>query len=171
MTYIKALIIIFATLFALTGCDNGDDDTRTYSESDIWGVWEAAKVPAPGGLEAQGVELRISQNRILQKADRLIKSENNEIVVENTHACLGFGELAVEDAALGTFNFYWVENLSFPSQASDNIKVELTEDGARAFVSTKAFNADGSETFLEYELERTSSDVPDIDETSCTSQE
>jgi hypothetical protein len=91
--------------------------------------------------------------------------------VENHFTCLTYQELSIEDAEAGIFNFYWVDNRSFPSQAADNIRVELLEDGTKAKVTTKLFNIDGTETFLEYELERTSSEIPNIDETSCASQE
>jgi hypothetical protein len=75
------------------------------------------------------------------------------------------------DEEAGIFEFYYVENLSYPSAPSDNIRVELREDGARAYVTTKSFNADGTETLLEFELERGSSAMPSIDDTSCASQE
>ena len=169
MRFLKALSIVLLTLFTFTGCDN-EDETSTFSESDIWGVWVADKIPQ-SGYEAQGIEIKISEDRILQTADRVINPEDSEIVSENSFACLSYGELNVEDPVAGFFNFYFVENLSYPSQAADNIRVELLEDGARAVITTKIFNWDGSETFVEYEVERSSNEIPSIDFTSCASQE
>lgn len=169
MPFLKTLSLICAILFALLGCDS-EDDTTAYGNSDVWGVWVADSVEI-AGIESQDIEIQIAEDRILQKAQRILDAETNTILSENTFGCVSYGELSIEDEEAGIFNFYFVENLSFPSQAADNIRFELIEDGSRAIVSTKIFNGDGSETFLEYEVERSSSEVPNIDETSCASQE
>ncbi len=169
MKYPKLLAIACCLpLFALTACDNEDGD-KGYSNADIYGTWTTDKTPQ-GNYEAQDVEVIISENRILQKAARVIQLSDNQIISENSHTCLGYGELSMVDEALGHFEFYYVENLSFPSSASDNIRVELMDGGARATVTTKGFNSDGTETFIEFEVERVN-DFNLVDDTSCTSQE
>lgn len=171
MLFLKRLAIASIAVLALVGCDNGDEDEeRLFSQSDIWGVWEADTLYT-GSEEVQGVEILISENRILQKSDRVLNAETKQILVENDFTCLGYGELSVEDEQVGIFNFYYVENLSYPSRPQDNIRVELHEDGMTASVSTKVFNSDGSESFFEYDIVRTTGAVPNIDETSCASQE
>lgn len=171
MLFLKRLAIASIAVLALVGCDNGDEDEgRLFSQSDIWGVWEADTLYT-GSEEVQGLEVLISDNRILQKSERVLNAETKQILVENAFICFGYGELSVEDEQVGIFNFYWVENLSYPSRSQDNIRVELHEDGMSATVSTKIFNSDGSESFFEYDIVRTTHEVPNIDETSCASQE
>ena len=173
MLFVKRLAIASIAVLALVGCDNGDGDGEEeggFSQSNIWGVWEA-DVLYTGAEEVQGVEVLISEDRILQKSERVLNAETKQILVENDFTCLGYGELSIEDEEVGIFNFYWVENLSYPSRPQDNIRVELHEGGMSATVSTKVFNSDGTESFFEYEVVRTSSEVPNIDETSCVSQE
>lgn len=171
MLFLKRLAIASLALLAFVGCDNGDEDEeRGFSQSDIWGVWEADEIFV-SSTKVQGLEILISEDRILQKSERVLDAGTNQILVENDFTCLKYDELSVEDEEEGIFNFYYVNNLSHPSKPQDNIRVELHEGGMSATVSTKVFNSDGTESFFEYDVVRATSEVPTIDETSCASKE
>ena len=109
MLFLKRLAIASIAVLALVGCDNGDEDEESgFSQSNIWGGWEADEILV-SSTKVQGLEILISEDRILQKSERVLDAGTNQILVENDFTCLKYGELSIEDEEVGIFNFYWVE--------------------------------------------------------------
>ena len=132
-------------------------------------MWEADSVII-GSIELQGLELTITENRILAKAERTLNPDTNEIVEQASHQCLLYRDLSVDDAAEGEYTFHALENLSFPSRGVRNINLDVSEDGQTAEVSTEADNGAGGLILVQYEVQRVAA-TGTIDDTSCASQE
>ena len=177
MKQLAHLSLLLFSIIAISACDANDDDandddaseSQVFNVEDVYGIWEADSVMW-GPNEVQGLELTLTENRILAKHERVVNPETNEILEQTGHTCLSYTDLSVDDEVTGEYTFHGLVNLSSPSSGAEDVEFDLSDDGQVAQLTTEADNGEGGLILVQYEMQRTAS-TGSIDDTSCVSQE
>ena len=172
MKQLAHLTLLLFSLMALGACGGGEGDTpepQVFTLQDVYGIWEADSVMINSN-EVQGLNVTITEDKILAKTDRTLNPETNEILQQTSHTCYSYTDLSVDDELTGEYTFHGLSNLSFPSKGQENIEFDLSEDGQVVQVTTEADNGEGGLVFVQYNMNRVAS-TSTIDDTSCVSQE